>query len=158
SAYRSPQPIAQVEERSGSVITTTTYFTSTAPLGALDPALGPNSWLATSILILVFGSAVELALIIWYGSYYLGRPESKHPLALPIGTVRVFLILLVFISVILFTLLPTSWSENRAAISLANLFAAVVGFYFGNAAARENKSNSDPSNTDKSTDSDTGTA
>lgn len=146
--------VTKVEQNENGVVTTTTYYTSTASLGAFDPSLGADAWLAQGILILVVGSAVELALIVWYGSYYLGTPGSKTSLALPIGTVRVFLILLVLITLLLLTLLPASWSENRAASSFVNLFVAVVGFYFGNASATDrdqaNKESNRSGNTDES--------
>lgn len=137
NAPRERTPTVVVAQQVGSVITTTTYYSPTMGLGAFDPGLGAGSTLAGWILLLVVAAAIEIALIVWYGSFYLGSSRS-FPLSLPLGTVRVLIILMVLLTLLIFALLPASWGENKAVVSLFSLLATVVGFYFGSATSTEN--------------------
>lgn len=133
-----PIPTTTVTQRAGEIVTTTTYLTQTYGLGAFDPALGSFRPLSVSILLLVVGTGVEIMLIAWYASLYLGNPRrEKWPLSLPLGSVRVLIIMLLVITLLTFALLPGIWGENKAVTAIFSLLATVVGFYFGSSTVRE---------------------
>jgi hypothetical protein len=125
-----------VVQRGDEIITTTTYLTPTLSYGAFDPALGATAPLAVGLLILIVGALIEIALIVWYGSFYLGDSRSAYPLSLPLGTIRVLVIIMVILVLLVFAFLPAPWSENNAVLFLFGLLSTVVGFYFGSSTGR----------------------
>jgi hypothetical protein len=126
-----PVPITTVVQRGEETSTTTTFITPTLTFGAFDPALGATGPLAVGLLVLIIGALIEMALIVWYGSFYLGDSRSAYPLSLPLGTIRVLVIIMVIFVLLVFALLPTQWGENKAVLFLFGLLSTVVGFYFG---------------------------
>ena len=108
--------------------------------GIFDPSgnLASYSKYLVATLILIVTVTLEMFLVIMWGALFVNDEANvKNPLGLPIATVRVFLILLVILVIILFTLLPDQWGSNKAVVLLFGLLSTIIGFYFGNRASAE---------------------
>ena len=118
------------------VVTTTNYVTTTVSLGALDPALGKVRGFFIGTLIFLVGAILETALLLIYGAFYVNSAAVKgQPLGLPEGSVRVFILILVVLTLLSFALLPNDWGDNKAVVFLFGMLSTVVGFYYGSRAS-----------------------
>jgi hypothetical protein len=145
-----------IKETRGSIITTTTvYMTPTASLGAADPALGKMSGFFIGPIIFLIVAILETALLLIYGAFYVNAEQYKsYALGLPQGAVRVFVLIIVVLTILTFAFLPAQWGDNKAVVFLFGLLSTVVGFYFGSrsdAGSKDvkNDSSGDKENKDK---------
>jgi hypothetical protein len=118
----------------GTIITSTTYYSSTAPsnLGAFDPALGQVRSYAIGLAIALISAIIGAALLLIYGAFYVNNSkDANSPLGLPRDTVRVFVMIIIAFSILVFAFLPSSWTDSRAVSFLLGLLSTVVGFYYG---------------------------
>jgi len=136
------EQVAQFEERGqvtivtlqtdGTVITTTTFLTPSLELGAFDPGLGRMGSFAVGPIIALLGGIIETSLLLVFGAFYVNKAENKeNSLGLPPNTVRVFVLIIVVLTIMVFALLPSAWGDNKAVVFLFGLLSTVVGFYFG---------------------------
>ncbi len=124
-----------------SIITSTYPISNTGTLGIFDPALGSNSkpnLFLFGLLIFLVASIVETSLIMIYGTLYVNREENKDsPLGLPQGATRIFLLIIVILVLITFSLLPGSWGDNKTVGIMFGILSTIVGFYFGSGAVSD---------------------
>jgi hypothetical protein len=101
-------------------------------LGIFDPALGKLAGYAVGPLIALIGALIETSLLLIYGAFYINNGTyANEPLGLPPGIVRVFVVIIVSLTLLTFTLLPDAWGSNKAVSFLLGLFSTIIGFYFG---------------------------
>lgn len=92
----------------------------------------------TIIVIWIVTGLLEMFLVILYAAFFVNDPKNANlPLGLPVATVRVFLIVVVVLTIILFALWPDLWGSNKAVVLLFGLLSTVIGFYFGSRATAD---------------------
>ncbi len=104
-------------------------------LGMFDPRLGDARRYLIGAFIFIAASLIECVLYLLYATFYVNDPNNGkgNTLGLPQGTVRVFILIIVVLSLLLFALLPGSLGDNKAVILLFGILSTVVGFYYGSA-------------------------
>lgn len=138
--------ITVTQGQTGDIVTTTTYLSPTLSLGAFDPALGKVANYAIGPLAFLIGTIIEMSLLLVFGSFYFGRARDGLSVQGPEQQlVRVFLVIIVSLTILTFAFLPSQWGDNKAVVFLFGLLSTVVGFYFGSQTAISARKMSDDS-------------
>jgi hypothetical protein len=114
-------------------------------LGVFDSAAGLPLFARALVAVIIFFATglLELFFVLLYAALFVNDPSNYGlPLGLPPATVRVFLIIVVVVVLIMFTLLPDVWGNNKAVVLLFGFLATVIGFYFGSRTASAGTDNS----------------
>jgi hypothetical protein len=88
----------------------------------------------------VAAALIETSLLMIYGAFYVNdKANAKNSLGLPKSSVRVFLIIIIFLAILIFALLPGAWHD--VITFLLGTISTIIGFYFG---TRQNDAQTPP--------------
>ena len=96
-------------------------------LGVFDPTLGKANKFLISLLIFLAASIVETSLYLVYGAFYINNPlYIRQALWLLPGMVRMFLMIIIVFTLVLFAILTNVWGVNKAVVLLFEIISTVV--------------------------------